>query len=173
VFGSTKYIKSKLLGDGPGFDRAEFVNFQLKGAGNEGQQEDLMIAGGFHSGPVSTVREVGYVGGILFYILMFYTAVRACKLIARTRGTQFFPMALFVGVPVIWAPFAFSFIFGAFDNDFTNTIISIGFIKMIDQSLTASNLIKVLSGAKAELRSSGSRPAPAFAGRPLAGSVQA
>jgi hypothetical protein len=172
IFGSSKYIKSKLLGDGPGFDKAEFANFQLKGAGNEGQQEDLMIAGGFHSGPVSTVRDVGYVGGILFYILMFYTAVRAYKLIVRARGTPYFPMALFVAMPMIWSPFSFTFVFGGFEGAFPSTMLSIGFIKMIDQSLTASNLIKVSSSAKAELRSSGSRPAPAFAGRPLAGSAQ-
>lgn len=174
MLGSTKYIKSKLFGDGPGFDKAELANFQRKGAGNEGQQEDLMISGGFHSGPVSTLRNVGFVGGILFYILMFYTAVHAYKLIERTRGTPFFPMALFIGMPMMWSPFAFTFIFGAFESGFPSTIINIGFLKMIDQSLTASHATERSSSEKpmVELRNSGSRNVPTFAGSSLAGGMR-
>ena len=173
---STKYIKNKLFGDGPGFSKRDFASFDLDTGegGNSAQQENLMLAGGFHSGPVSTVRNVGFVGGILFYVLMIYTACRAYTLIVRSRGTPFFATALFIGMPMMLSPLGFSFIFGSFSTDFPNCIFTVGFLKMIDQSLTAS-LVAAKSASpavKAELRTAGSRPVPAFVGRPLGGGVQ-
>ena len=53
-------------------------------------QENMLISGDFHSGPVSTIRFVGYVGLALFFPLLVGIAVYAARLIKRAKGTPYF-----------------------------------------------------------------------------------
>lgn len=140
---SDKYIQNKLLGDGFGFDRRALEAFSAKGSvGGEGLaggdvEEYFMIIGSYHSGPVSAIRYVGLVGLVLFTALMISVAVLAWKLIYRCKGTPFFPLALFLGVPVIYKPFEYWLVFGSFENDLPYMIMALAFINLTSRSLEA------------------------------------
>lgn len=96
-----------------------------------------MISGGVHSGPVTAIRYVGYVGLLLFLILAILVAVHAARLIRRSRDTPYFTLALFLGIPSVWFPVHYVFIFGAFETDLPTLIITIGMQKMLENSLNA------------------------------------
>lgn len=134
-----RYIENKWLGDGFGFTRQQY---QIMAANRTSgswadTQENFMITGGVHSGPVSTIRFVGYVGLALFLPLLVLVAVRGWRLIRRSEGTPFYPLALFIGIPAILHPPTFVFIFGAYEGDLPIIILAIGFQKMLENSLDA------------------------------------
>ena len=65
---SDKYIENKLLGDGFGFTRRQYATMQQLtqfGGSTEDVQENAMITGGVHSGPISAIRYVGVVVCVL------------------------------------------------------------------------------------------------------------
>lgn len=116
---SDRWIQNKLLGDGMGFTVRE-LNYQLSlkeggGAnrigisGFDAAREGVLASGGYHSVFVSSVRTCGYVGAVVFIIAILRTSVRAHRLIIRCRNTEWFPVALFFGIPIIvgaiWFPF--------------------------------------------------------------------
>jgi hypothetical protein len=134
-----KYIENKWVGDGFGFTKRQLDIMQ---ANNENgttadQKENLLIGGGVHSGPVSSIRFVGYIGLFLFLVLLVMTAIKAHRLILRARGTPYLPVALFIGVPIVIFPLIFVAIFGAFENDLPYAIFKIGLLKMLENSLAA------------------------------------
>ncbi|MEP6668560.1 MAG: hypothetical protein ABJF10_05370 [Chthoniobacter sp.] len=134
-----KYIENKWLGDGYGFTHRQLeimASNQFSGS-NADQQENLMISGGVHSGPVSSIRFVGYIGLAIFLALLGLVAWRSIRLVQRARGTPLFPLVLLGTIPSIALPFNFIFIFGAFDADLPNVVITIGFQKMLENSLNA------------------------------------
>ena len=94
-----------------------------------------MIIGSFHNGPLSTVRFVGIVGLLLYSTFIIYSAVYAWRLIRQTDGTDFFPLALFIGLAIIWEPVNYTFIFGAFDSGLPNALFNAGMLKMLQNSL--------------------------------------
>ncbi|MCX6960811.1 MAG: hypothetical protein NTW91_11165 [Verrucomicrobia bacterium] len=134
-----RYIHSKMWGDGYGFTRKEFeimenAHFGLGGFG--GQDEHLephMIQGTVHSGPVSTIKRVGYVGLGLLVILMGGLSLYGFRVIKMAQGTPFQLISLYYGLPVIIAPFVFIFIFGDY-NDITTIMFELGMLKMIYKS---------------------------------------
>ena len=139
---SKEYIKNKILGDGFGFSAYE-LNLQLQAAWggqgylDRGKTETQLVTGAFHSGPISAIRYVGIVGLILFTIYLIACARYAWKLIREATGSPFFPLALFVGVPLIYKPFAYIFIFGAFEGDLPESIVYLGFLNLIARGLNA------------------------------------
>ena len=96
-----------------------------------------MISGGVHSGPISTIRYVGYVGLAIFLVLLVLLSVRAARLIRRAQGTPFFPLALSFGMGTVLMPFSFIFIFGAFESDLPAVILTVGFQRLLENSLEA------------------------------------
>ena len=134
-----KYIESKWLGDGFGFTHRQLEIMQANAISgtNADQQENLMISGGVHSGPITTIRYVGYVGLALFMIFLVLIARRGYLLIRRARNTPFFPLALFFNVMALLYPLNFAFIFGAFEADFANAIYLVGLQKLLENSLDA------------------------------------
>ncbi|HEY3901269.1 MAG TPA: hypothetical protein VGM54_21855 [Chthoniobacter sp.] len=132
-----KYIKNKWLGDGYGFTHYQLETMTANAFGGMASdaQENLLITGGVHSGPISAIRYVGYVGLAIFLTLLVLAAFRAARLIRRAQGTPYFPMALWMGLGTILLPINFVFIFGAFENDFPSTIVTIGFLRMLENSL--------------------------------------
>lgn len=126
------YIRNKILGDGFGVSLKEF-NEVHSGAdlGNEGQ----MIMGGFHNGPLSTIRFVGIVGLLLYYVLLIYLISYAIKLIRRSQNTPYYPITLFFAVPFIFTPFIYTFVAGFFDSSLPETILGIGMLKLLSNSL--------------------------------------
>lgn len=138
ILTSDKYIANKWLGDGFGFTRYQFQVMAANARGTTlDQQENLMISGGVHSGPISAIRFVGYVGLLLFLVLLILAKIRAYQLIRRAEGTPFYFFALFCGMPMIVALFVFVLIFGGFEGDLPNTIVAIGMLKLLENSLAA------------------------------------
>jgi hypothetical protein len=143
----TKYwIKDKILGDGLGFSRRELLLLESardgavglgigQGSGMTLQQEAMMISGGYHSGPVQTIRTVGYVGLAVLLIAMIRIAVHAHRQIIRCRGTEWYPIALFIGVPAIILPIFFFFIFGEFSKDVAALLLSYGMVSLLEKNL--------------------------------------
>jgi len=133
------FIKNKTLGDGFGFDRAAMnliADGMQGGAGFVGgsRHEGHMIRGSFHSGPLSTIRFVGIIGLVLLLCLMIAVFRLALLTIFKTKGTLFFPLALFVGIPFLWLPFHFIAIFGAYDNALKDLILGVGLLNIIYKS---------------------------------------
>lgn len=145
---SEKYIKSKMLGDGFGFLRADLetmADAMHGGAGFGGEDSAIeaeLINGDFHSGPVSSIRCVGYVGLLLFFPLLIAKAIYALDFIKNARGTHFQFLSLFVGIPNIFSPFFFVFIFGDYRGDLIGTLYTVGLLKMLNKALKKELLLK-------------------------------
>ena len=146
---SDRYIKNKVLGDGFGFDPAELraqatlASFRMDTSA--GLQDYFMITGDFHSGPVSAVRFVGYVGLFLFTALLIANARYAWKIIESAKKTAFFPLALFLGIGAIYHLICFWFIFGGYGGDLVQAIFTLGMLNVIDRSIKKENANKVLA----------------------------
>ena len=153
VLSTDKYIKNKTLGDGFGFRRNDYEimvdaqNGLGSGFFGEAQQEAFMINGDFHSGPVSSIRFVGYVGLALFLPLIFIMAKAGFQLIMKARGTPFQFCAFYLGIPILTYPFFFIFLFGDYRGDLIAVLFNVGMMKMLSASLsdykTASQQSKV------------------------------
>lgn len=106
-------------------------------AGQSGQtllggsdRESFMITGTFHNGPLSAIKYIGVVGLALYYPLMCYMAWLAWRLCVRARGTKALTLALFVGIPIIYEPIYFVFVFGALDQNYSQLLFWAGLLNM-------------------------------------------
>jgi hypothetical protein len=136
---STRYITNPWMGDGFGFTRAELqaMERELYSTGQM-SQEDFMIIGAFHNGPLSAIRFVGIVGLILYYALLLYSAVFAWRLIRACEGSEFYALVLFAGLALIWEPLNYTFVFGGYDSGLPNTIFAVGMLKLVQNSFSHS-----------------------------------
>ena len=94
-----------------------------------------MMSGDFHSGPVQTIKTIGYVGLLILVIGLVRVAVHAHRQIMRCRGTEWYPTALFIGIPIIWGPFCWVFIFGSFSGGFFMLFMGSAIVRMLEQNL--------------------------------------
>jgi drug/metabolite transporter (DMT)-like permease len=94
-----------------------------------------MVSGQFHSGPVSSIRFVGYVGLGVFLILLIVLAKSAYQVIEKSRGTPYQFLTLFIGIPIMIYPFFFLFVFGAYEHDIINSFFYAGMLKLMNTSL--------------------------------------
>jgi hypothetical protein len=160
---SDKYIRNKILGDGFGFSTYE-LQIQLQqawgGKGYIGAEttEAQLVTGAYHSGPISSIRYVGVIGLIIFTITLFACAKYAWSIIRRSTGTPFFPLALFIGVPLIYKPVGFLFVFGAYEGDLPAAIVALAFLNLTVRGLAS---FQEESGSKGRIFDStgASRPA--------------
>jgi hypothetical protein len=127
-----KYLENRWLGDGFGFTRRQLETMQRN---TTDVQENFLITGDVHSGPVSAIRFVGYIGLGLFIPLLVLIAIDAAKLMRRSLGTPFFPAAVYIGVPLVFHPISFLFIFGGYQGDLPGAILSIGMLHLIGRGL--------------------------------------
>ena len=132
---SDRYIKNKVLGDGFGFDpselRAQATLTSFRMDTSAGLQDYFLITGGYHSGPVSTIRFVGVIGLFFFMILLFANVRYAWKIIRESAKTPYFPLALFVCIPAIISPIIFIFVYGAFGDDLIQSILNLGMMNLL------------------------------------------
>jgi hypothetical protein len=153
---SDRYIKNKVLGDGFGFDpaelRAQTTLTSLRMDTSYGLQDYFMITGDYHSGPVSAIRFVGYIGLVLFTTLLVAKARYAWKIINMAKNTAYFPVALFFGIAAIFHPICFWLIFGGYGGDFVQAIFTLGMLNLIHRSI------------QKEHASANSSPAPLWVG---------
>lgn len=135
-----RYIHDRVFGDGFGVERKVWKAVQLAQDERIAQNieaEGQAIMGGFHHGPLSTIRVVGYVGMVFYAALLCAVARKGWILVRRAKETPFLPLTLFVAIPTILSA-TFYFIGGGnFDPDFERTIFALGMLKMIEASLVA------------------------------------
>jgi hypothetical protein len=145
VLFTDRWIENKIFGDGLGFSARELA---LQGqmqemkrttamgmSGFDAAREYVLINGDYHSGPVSAVRTIGYVGLAVMFLFQLRLAVRAHRQIQRCRGTDWFPIALFFGIPIIWYPVFFAFIFGGFGLDGIAILMNAGILRLLENNL--------------------------------------
>ncbi len=168
------WIHNKFLGDGLGMSEREYLwmkSFdieQLGGGVGSGkltmQQEHMMITGSYHSGPVSAVRIVGYFGLLILLIAMFRVAVHGHRQILRCRGTEWYPLALLIGIPRIWGPIFFVFVFGEFPLAVSELFIGAAMIRLLEKNLPLPAYVKTRP-LPFVLKSYGNAPEQALPGR--------
>ena len=140
------WIKNKILGDGLGMTNEELryisditATQQIAGAVGTGklttQQEFMMASNNYHSGPVSTVRTIGYLGLLVLLLAQIRLAVHAHRQIKRARRTEWFPLSLLIGIPIIFSPFFFVFIYGEFGRAAAAFLMGAAFVKMLENNL--------------------------------------
>ncbi len=139
------WIQNKVLGDGLGMSREEFNYIQsfkgkiIGGAVGSGkltrQQEFMMASGNYHSGPVSTIRTIGYLGLLVLLLAQIRLAVHAHRQIQRARNTEWFPLALFIGIPLIWASPFFFFVFGTFSTAVFAFLMGAAMVRVLENNL--------------------------------------
>jgi hypothetical protein len=140
---TNRYIENKWLGDGFGFSGRQMqLMASVRGAGQGGLQETYLIVGQVHSGPISAIRYVGYIGCLGFIILLSYMARRAFKLARRAQGTPYRLVTLFFCVPIIFQPANFILIFGSYDYDLPEAIFAAGMLKMLMNTLDRYEALK-------------------------------
>lgn len=105
-------------------------------------RENFLITGAFHSGPLSTIKYIGVVGLSLYYPMMCYMAFLAWQLCRRAYGTKAFPLALFVGIPVIYEPFNFVVVFGALDSGYPQLLFWAGLLNLMRNHLDRQSFSK-------------------------------
>jgi hypothetical protein len=135
-----RWIRNKWLGDGLGFSAEDFQkSFTLTRASNVGgldaHREQALINGDYHSGPVSTIKVIGYAGLLVFLIAQIRLGVHAHRQILRCKGTEWLPLALFIGIPLIYGPFFFVFVFGAFKGNAAAFLLSYSMVRLLENNL--------------------------------------
>ena len=115
-------------------------------------RENFMLTGSFHSGPLSTIKYIGVVGLVLYYPMMCYMAILAWRLCKRARGTRAFTLSLFVGIPIIYEPLNFIFVFGGLDSNYSQLLFWAGLLNLTNRytdtllASTSSNEAEALTG---------------------------
>jgi hypothetical protein len=137
-----KWISNKLLGDGIGVSAEQLqrqVNLRSGGGVTAGglseQQVTMLELGSFHSGPVHSIRMVGYVGLGILLLAMIRLAVHAHRQIMRCKGTEWAPVALFFCIPCITHPFFFTFVFGEYQTAVASTMVGMAMVRLMERNL--------------------------------------
>jgi len=131
-------LRDKVWGTGFGLSRDDLsliANSLMAGQGGASllggsDRENFMITGTFHSGPLSTVKYIGAVGLSIYFPLLCYMALMAWRICLKARETQGLPLALFVGIPVIYEPFNFVVVFGALEGSYPQTLFWAGLLNL-------------------------------------------
>lgn len=103
-------IKNWWVGDGFAISMGELATLR----GGTQWTDTTLVTGYYHSGPLTSIRFGGVVGLILIYIFMIVVAIAAGKAAVATRGTEIFPMAVYLATQLIWYPFHFTLVFGTY-----------------------------------------------------------
>lgn len=140
-----RWIANKTMGDGLGFTAAELAmqrtlaeskrTGRLGISGFDAHREAILSNGDYHSGPVSAIRTIGYVGLLIMALAQIRLVVHAHRQIMRCKGTEWFPVTLFFCIPIIWAPVFFWFIFGGFAKDAPFILMAAGMLRMLENNL--------------------------------------
>ncbi|MCX8497503.1 MAG: hypothetical protein ORN51_15080 [Akkermansiaceae bacterium] len=144
VLMTDRWIQNKWLGDGLGLTARE-LQYALsqkesksvaKGmSGFDAQREGMLANGNYHSGPVQTIRVVGYIGLAIMLLFQIRLAMHAHRQIQRCRGTEWFPLALLIGIPLIWNPVFFVFVFGEFKTAASTLLLGASMIRILENNL--------------------------------------
>jgi hypothetical protein len=136
-----RWIHNKVFGDGIGMTAAQLqANENSREVGKTAsgllaQQEAMLINGSYHSGPVHSIRAVGYVGLVILLMAMIRVAVHAFRQMLRYRGTEWSPTVMFFGIPLLVQPVFFVFIFGEYQTGVAGTMMGIAMLRLFEKNL--------------------------------------
>jgi hypothetical protein len=140
-----RWIDNKIFGDGLGFTSKELAMQQnlaegkrATGIGISGldmHRETILANGDYHSGPVSAVRTIGYVGLAIMALAQLRLLVHAHRQIQRARHTEWFAVTLFFAIPVVWTPVFFWLVFGGFGKDAPLILMQAAMLRMLQNNL--------------------------------------
>jgi hypothetical protein len=144
------WIQNKWLGDGLGMSAAELARSQELQKGGKGNamtglsvhQENAMISGDYHSGPVQTIRTVGYVGLAVMLLAMIRIAVHGHRQIQRCRGTEWFPLSIYFCIGSLINPIFFVFVFGTFTQGASSVFMSVAMMRLLENNLPLPPYVK-------------------------------
>lgn len=149
------WIENKLIGDGLGLSQKELrwmMSLETKDIGGQAtagnltvQQEIMLITGGYHSGPVSVVRTIGYFGLAIVMVAFIRIAILGHRLIIRYRNTEWYPVVLLVGMPVIYGPIFWTFVYGTFTGASLSIIVAGGMIRFLYNNIPPNHSIKLVN----------------------------
>ncbi len=136
-----RWISNKWLGDGLGFSAQELAaqqnlakgTFSISGLGLH--QDAILANGDYHSGPIQTIRTIGYVGLVFVLIAQLRLAIHAHHLIRRSRGSAWYSLALLTGIPLVWTPIFFIFVFGTFLSAMESLLLGSALVKILQFNL--------------------------------------
>jgi hypothetical protein len=141
ALGTDRYIKNKLIGDGYSIPPDVYAYQQSISSGQtmstEQMQEYFLLIGGYHSGPVETVRRVGYAGLVVLLFCQIFLFREAYRTIRSLRGTDYFTYAMFAGLPLLAGPFIFWLIVGGFHTEVVALCFNAAWLRMIQHSSKA------------------------------------
>ena len=100
-----------------------------------------MIIGQVHSGPVSAIRFVGYLGLALYMTLQIVMAREAWRLCRRTCRHHLALLVFYICLPIIWEPFAYALVFGSFDIALPLQLYWAGLLTMLRNSVEAREAV--------------------------------
>lgn len=137
------WIHNKLLGDGLGFTRAElayqeelkYTGSRAESFGFDAQRASFLVSGDYHSGPVSAIRTIGYVGLMVMIIFMLMQSYKAHKLIMKSKGMIWRPLVMIICIPIVWYPIFFLFVYGIFQRDTVIIIMGYGLLRLLENNL--------------------------------------
>lgn len=139
-------MRDKLLGDGFGFRLEEMAAIQESllnqgmGFAGRSQYEAHLIMGSYHSGPLNTIKRVGFIGLGILVLWFFFQTREILRLMARAWGTPYQNWSLFLTIPAVYAPFNFFFIYGSYETALPGLIYSLGYYKLLENSLNRYQL---------------------------------
>lgn len=148
VFFTDRYIRDRVFGDGFGFTRHEYAYTQaIRGQRIRTNADTRLMAamtGDYHSGPLTTLKVAGYIGGSLFFLTMIGAAYYGCVVIRKASRGPFSAVALFFAVPIVFEPLFFVLIFGKFETAYPSLIFGVAMLRVIERSLVpASGQVQV------------------------------
>ncbi len=128
-----RYIENKFLGDGFGIKKTDYaiMSYYAQHGTTEDTRENLMIVGNFHSGPVTSIRYIGYIGLLLYLAMILLLAREGWKLCKAFKGSPYESLCYFMCLPLIMEPLTYVFIFGSFDVAVPEAIFGIGALKLL------------------------------------------
>ena len=135
---SDRYIKNRIMGDGLGMtaDQLRLATSEATSVGNiDAHRESAMQAGDYHSGPVQTIRTVGYVGLVVLLIGLVRLGVHTHRQIERCRNTEWFSTALFIGNTYVWFAFGWTLIFGSFLGGASALFMGSALVRLLQNNL--------------------------------------
>jgi hypothetical protein len=137
-----RWIQNKWFGDGLGFSAAELAaqinsreGVRAGISGFDAHRESILASGDYHSGPVQTIRVIGYFGLLVLLIAQIRLAVSAHRLTKKYRNSEWYPTTLLIGIPIIISPIFFVFIFGTFASASSSLLVGYGMIRLLQNNL--------------------------------------
>jgi hypothetical protein len=125
-------VRNKVLGDGFGVRSAEVEYFREKQAmrniSTQEQQQYYILTGNLHSGPLTAIRYVGVIGLILYTLLILYIASGFVRLWRSCIHRREAVLVGFFALPAAYLPIKYMFVFGSFNIDFPQSLITAGML---------------------------------------------